>query len=102
MSGLSASQTFTAPLWLARDDAPWHFVTLPHELADDIAEMAPRKPGFGSVRVEVTIGNTTWKTSLFPDNRARSYVLPIRKDVRQREELAAGDEVTVTLVLFES
>lgn len=90
-------RTFTARLWIAQDDAPWHFVTLPDDLADDIAEMAPPKPGFGSVRVDVTIGETRWKTSLFPDSKAGSYVLPIKREVRRREHLDAGDEVTVTL-----
>ena len=97
----SQRHRFTASLWLAQDDAPWHFVTLPQDLADDIAEATPPRPGFGSVRVEVTIGSTTWQTSLFPDNRAGSYVLPIKKEVRSRERLAAGDEAAVALQLIE-
>lgn len=92
--------SFTAPVWLAQDDAPWHFVTLPEELADDIADSTPSRPGFGSVRVEVTIGDTTWQTSLFPDNKAKSYVLPIKKDVRVAEQLVAGDDVSVTVLLI--
>ncbi len=97
-----STHTFTADLWLANDDAPWHFVTLPHDLADHIAEATPSKPGFGSVRVEATIGGTTWTTSLFPDNKAQSYVLPIKKDVRQREQITAGDAVDVTIALADS
>ena len=56
-----------------------------------------RRRGFGSVRVKVQFGATTWSTSLFPDKAARSYVLPIRRSVRDQEELAVGDLVQVTL-----
>lgn len=95
-----SESSFTAKLWLAEGDASWHFVTLPEELADDIAEATPRRPGFGSVRVGVTIGGTTWTTSLFPDSKRGSYLLPVKKQVRTAEGLVAGDDVPVTLQLL--
>ena len=54
---------FRAPLWIwdASGDGSWHFVTVPDEAADEIkaiAEGGPRR-GFGSVRVEATLGATT-------------------------------------------
>ena len=59
---------------------PWHFVTLPIDQADEIDELTMLTVrGFGSVRVVVTIGATTWSTSIFPDTKAGSYVLPIKK-----------------------
>ena len=90
---------FDAELWLWDGDAAWHFVTLPEDLSDDIAELAPSGTGFGSVRVEVTIGRTTWRTSLFPDSKAGAYVLPVKKSVRSAEHLHAGDRLTVDLEL---
>lgn len=93
---------FTAPLWTWDGDAPWHFVTLPEQMSDDIeARTVRRRSGFGSVRVEVTVGATSWATSLFPDKQRGAYVLPIKKQVRVRERLSSGDDVTVRLVLFE-
>ena len=45
----------------------WHFVTLPIDQANEIDELAVlTSRGFGSVRVTVTIGETTWSTRLFP------------------------------------
>ena len=41
--------------------------------------------GFGSVRVEATIGGSTWRTSIFPSDDA--YILPIKKAVREAEGL---------------
>ena len=89
---------FEAPLWRWHGDAAWHFVTLPHDAADDIEELsAPMRRGFGSVRVEVTVGDTTWRTSVFPDRNAASYVLPIKRSVRDAAGLIEGSPVRVRL-----
>ena len=89
---------FNAVLWRHPGAAGWHFVTLPPDIADEIDELtAPARRGFGSVRVEVTIGATTWHTSIFPDTKAESYLLPVKRPVRSAEGLVAGDKVDVTL-----
>ncbi len=99
MSELCAS----APLWKYPGDSGWHFVTLPHDVADEIADRADRDAGpsrgFGAVRVEVTCGSTTWRTSLFPSTSSQSYVLPVKQAVRRAEHLAEGDDITVRLRL---
>ncbi|RBY94161.1 DUF1905 domain-containing protein [Blastococcus sp. TBT05-19] len=94
------TETFSAVLWEHDGSMAWHFVTLPPELADDVREVgAGARAGFGSVRVTATIGGTTWQTSLFPEARTRSYVLPVKKPVRTAEGLRAGDRVQVQLVV---
>ena len=64
------------------------------------ARFGHRAGGFGSVRVEATIGATTWQTSIFPDTRRRTYVLPVKKAVRAAEGLADGSSADVTLVVL--
>lgn len=88
---------FAAELWPweARSDA-WVFLTVPEEVGEEIRLGAGPPRGFGSVRVEVTVGASTWRTSVFPD-KARGYVLPVKKDVRRREGLDAGDTAQVVL-----
>lgn len=89
---------FRATLWLYSGKAAWHFVTLPADISDEVeAVAAGTDKGFGSVRVQVTIGDTTWKTSLFPDTKAAAYVLPIKKQVRTIENLTAGDEIDLAI-----
>jgi Domain of unknown function (DUF1905) len=51
--------------------------------------------------VRVTIGESTWKTSIFPDSTRGSYVLPIKRAVRTAEALNAGDIATVTVKLID-
>ncbi|MFN8195660.1 MAG: DUF1905 domain-containing protein [Nocardioidaceae bacterium] len=91
---------FAAELWLASSVDSWVFVTVPRELSEDIreADTAPPK-GFGSVRVEVTQGDTTWRTSVFPDAASGCFVLPVKKAVRRAEGLEVGDTATFTLTL---
>lgn len=76
----------------------WCFLTVPAELSDEIRARRPRPPtGFGAVPVSVTIGATTWSTSLFPSKEVGSYVLPLKKAVRTAERLEPGDPATLRL-----
>ena len=92
--------SFTAEVWEHEGPAAWHFVSLPEAVADEIeAVFGHRAGGFGSLRVEVTIGRTQWSTSLFPDRKRGTYVLPLKKAVRVAELLVAGSPATVSLVV---
>lgn len=87
-------------MWLYPGAAAWHFITLPKKHSDKIRVVAfDAKSAWGSIRVIATIGKTTWKTSIFPDKKADSYLFPIKTDVRKKERLAAGDEVAVVIEL---
>lgn len=89
---------FETELWRHQGDAAWFFVTVPQERSDDIREsLAGPRRGFGSVRVQVTIGSSTWKTSVFPQSNEGSYVLPVKKAVRQAEGIDEGDVVSIQL-----
>ena len=85
---------FTAPLWRYPGAGGWHFVSMPPGIADEIADMpAGNRAGVGSVRVAVTVGTTSWRTSLFPDSKTGTYLLPVKEAVRDAENLETGDVV---------
>ncbi len=95
---------FDAPLWRwgRRPDALWTFASLPEALSDDVLELGePYARGFGSLRVEVTVGATTWRTSIFPDSDRGAYVLPIKRAVREAEALVLGGTAHVRLRLVD-
>lgn len=93
---------FRAEVWKPHVDSSWHFITLPIDQADDIDEITMfTSRGFGSVRVRVTIGATTWNTSIFPDIKIGSYVLPIKKAVRLSEHLQVGGSADVSMELVD-
>lgn len=84
-------------LWQARTDS-WVFVNLPEDVADEIEDAAPEpRRGFGAVKVEVTVGGTTWRTSVFPSKEAATFVLPVKRAVLRAEGLAAGDTARIWL-----
>lgn len=96
---------FEQPLWVwaARPGEQWTFVSVPDEASDEILERAgAHARGFGSLRVEVTVGGTTWRTSIFPDSERRSYSLPVKKAVRLAEGLAVGGSVRVRLRVLDA
>ncbi len=101
MPGQRISITVTAPLWLwSGEGGSWHFLTVPEEQAGDFrAESLSRRAGFGSVKVEATVNGVTWRTSVFPQ-KSGGYILPVKKEVRCRAGIAAGDDVTVTLLVL--
>jgi hypothetical protein len=93
---------FDAELWLwdARKDDSWTFVSVPADESAEIRDVVGgRVNGFGSVRVTVTIGASTWQTSIFPDGASRTYALPVKKAVRRAEGIEAGDSARVTVEL---
>jgi len=49
--------------------------------------------------VEVTIGGSTWRTSLFPSREAGAFILPIKKAVRVAEGCEEGSRVRVRLTV---
>lgn len=94
--------SFTAEVWEHEGPAAWHFVSLPEAVADEIeATYGHQAGGFGSLRVEVTIGKTRWSTSVFPDRKRGTYVLPLKKAVRVAEQLVAGAPAQVSLVVVD-
>jgi len=83
--------------WEGGGEAAWFFVTVPADVSHDIREL-PRMPrGFGSVRVRVTAGGSSWATSVFPDSKTGCYLLPIKKAVRTAEGIEEGDVVAIEL-----
>ena len=73
------------------------FLTVPVDVSEEVRLQAGEPRGFGSVRVEVGVGATTWRTSVFPDSGRGCYVLPVKQAVRRAEDVEVGDEVAVRL-----
>lgn len=83
-----------AKVWLYPGMVGWHFLTLPKKQSEEIKKMfGIMAGGWGSLPVTVTIGKTSWKTSIFPDKKAGAYLLPLKLEVRKKEKITAGDTV---------
>lgn len=91
--------TIRAKVWLyPGETAAWHFVSLDKKTSKEIKEThGTVRRGFGSIRVTVTVGDTTWKTSIFPSKEQEVYILPLKASVRQAEDIEHGDTIAFTL-----
>ena len=78
----------------------WRFLGLPQKDGKEIKEkFGKRAKGWGSLPVLVTIGKTTWKTSIFPDKKSGTYLLPLKAEVRKKEGIVDKEKVSFTIQL---
>ncbi|MHA3703188.1 DUF1905 domain-containing protein [Jatrophihabitans sp. YIM 134969] len=89
-------RTFSGPVFEWRGPAPHHFVEVPPDVADEIASIASEVSyGWGVIPATVTVGATTFTTSLFP--REGGYLVPLKVAVRRAEGVDVGDVVALVL-----
>jgi hypothetical protein len=89
---------FTGEIWEWRGPAPFYFVSVPEDQAEEIREAAKLLTyGWGMIPVIATIGHIEFKTSMFAKNG--TYVLPIKNVVRLPLKLEAGHTVEVSMDL---
>lgn len=100
--------THSAPLtrWQG-DRGTYHLVVITGANAEAIAMHARMhrleygsQRGFGSVKVMAKIGDTSWKSSVFPQASSTEWILLVSKKVMHTEGLAASDSVNVELELL--
>lgn len=75
--------------------SPWFFVHVPREYFAPIREHY----GKGLLRATITIGNTTWDTSLLPYLIDRTFLIALKKSVRTAEDIWEGELVTVQVTI---
>lgn len=78
----------------------YYLLFLPVKTAKAIAHMQQgrKRLGWGSVRVTATIGTSTWRTSIFPNEN--TYLLLLNAKVRKAEAISEGKTVPVRLALL--
>ena len=87
---------FKAELWRWPGDGGWHFVTLPKKLFTEIRATH----GKGMIKVQTTIGKTSWNNSLFPHTKEGTYLISVKKIVREKEGLFVGDTIRVSFKIL--
>ena len=95
-----AKQTYKvrSKVWLYPGMAGWHFVNVDKKQSAALKEKyGKRRRGFGSIPVSVTLGKTTWKSSIFPDKQSGTYLLPLKALVRRAEGIEESDAITFAL-----
>lgn len=88
-------------IWIYEAPAPWYMVTVPKKISAKIRErFRNQHRGWGSIPVRVTIGESEWKTSIFWE-KAGTYLMPIKKEIRNKEKISSGDVVKLSIIIQE-
>ena len=85
-------------VWKYSGPAGWYFVYVPKKESEGIKKKSLVTVGFGFVPVQVTVGESTWKTTLFPTKEG-PYLLSIKANIRKLESIYEGDEISVKFML---
>ena len=90
------SLEFSAEIWHWAGPSPFYFVTVPEAECQVLKSTSKLVTyGWGMIPVKVQIGQTEFKTSLFPKDGL--YVVPLKDSVRKAENLGEGQKITVQL-----
>ena len=84
------------------DSSQWRFARVPENISKEIKEMQKGRlrRGWGAVYAGVKVGKTKWTTSVFPDRRSETYILPLKKSVRYEENLYDGIDIKIELEVW--
>jgi hypothetical protein len=89
---------FSGKILYWRGPAPWFFVRVPTKESELLRTMsADLSYGWGCIPVHVRMGDSRWRTSLFPKDD--HYLVPIKASVREAEGVDAGSKVTISMTL---
>ena len=88
---IDLSFCFSAACWRWQSTATaWYFITLPEDKSEEIKFFSEnvhgKRRGWGAVRAQATIGETTWQTSIFPHSKVCAYILPLNKKCEKKRK----------------
>lgn len=93
---------FKGKVWKYQGTSGWFFVTLPKRLASTIRKNhGVSEEGWGRLKVEAAVEDHGWKTAIWFDTKAKSYLLPIKASVRKAVGIRQGATIEVKLSLQE-
>lgn len=88
---------FEAPVW-QHNGGGWHFVSLPEELSKEIRESLHwQEEGWGRMKAKAECKNVKWDTAIWYDTKHKTYILPLKAEVRKKADITVKDEVGISV-----
>ncbi len=92
--------SFSAKPWQHSSPGGWHFISLPKNLAKEIREnLKWQEEGWGRLKAQAKINNSQWDTAIWFDTKMDTYLLPLKAEIRKKENIVAGKTVEVLILL---
>lgn len=91
---------FDAIPWQYQGKGAWHFISLPLRLAKEIRDnLKWQEEGWGRMKAKAQIGNSEWETAIWFDTKAKTYLLPLKAEIRKKEKIEVGKKVKVAVYI---
>jgi len=89
---------FAARPWQYNGPGGWHFISLSKNLAKEIRNaLKSEEEGWGRLKAIAKIGYSEWKTAIWFDTKLNTYLLPLKLEIRKKENLSIDKEVEAIL-----
>ena len=85
---------FFAKVWQHSSPNGWYFASLPKEIATEIRDhLKWQEEGWGRMKAIAKIGNSQWETAIWFDTKHKTYLLPLKAEIRKKEYLGTDKEI---------
>jgi hypothetical protein len=85
---------FCAKVWQHPAPGGWYFVSLPAETSAEIRNhLKNHEEGWGRMKATAKIRNSQWETAIWFDTKLNTYLLPIKAEIRRKENLKETTQV---------
>ncbi|MCB9244944.1 MAG: DUF1905 domain-containing protein [Flavobacteriales bacterium] len=92
------SYHFRADAWRTDGKGGWHFVSLPNTMSDEIRSgLKWQEEGWGRLKARAQIGQSQWDTAIWFDTKRKTYILPLKANIRKLEGVENGSTIDVTI-----
>jgi len=86
-------------MWRWHGDGGWHFLTIDKKTSEKIKNIG-NSYGAGFIKTKVSVGKSIWETALFPNSKEKTYLISIKKKIREQENLFEGDVIKVRVEII--
>ncbi|HEY3387521.1 MAG TPA: DUF1905 domain-containing protein [Saprospiraceae bacterium] len=89
---------FTAKPWQHASPGGWCFVSMPIHMAKEIRDLLKsEEEGWGRLKAKAQIGKSDWDTAIWFDSKMKTYLLPLKAEIRKRENINNGQIIQITV-----
>lgn len=92
---------FSTKVW-KHSESPraWYFMSLPKKLSSEIRKnLKWQEEGWGRIKAGAQIGNTHWDTAIWFDTKRKTYLLPIKAEIRKKERIEKGMSIQCVVLI---
>lgn len=100
MTVIKIQYRFSSITWQYVGQGGWIFISLPKKLSKEIREtFKSQEAGWGRLTATAKIGNSEWKTAIWFDTKANTYLLPLKAEIRRKEKIVVGKKTNVAIFI---